>query len=96
MKEGVSLKCENGSDSFSVSNILKKNTLNEMSSVGKKYSFNNIEVIKTPKRKNKSEHTVSKLVSKFSASTCNLPGVDNGSESPVKQRRLWGQGGQGH
>ena len=53
-------------------------------------TFNNIDIVKTPKRKK--ESTVSKLVCKFSGGTENLPA----GESPAKRRRLWGQGGQGH
>ena len=53
-------------------------------------TFNNINIIKTPKCKK--ESTVSKLVCKFCGGTQNLPA----GESPAKRRRLWGQGGQGH
>ena len=94
VKEGVYLNDENGSDRISFSKTLK-NTLPARDEIrGENQTFNNIEIVKTPKRKN--EHTVSKLVHKFSASACNLPGVDISGESPAKRRRLWGQGGQGH
>ena len=47
VKEGVSLKCENGSDRFSVSNILKKNNLHARDEFcGENYSFNHIELKK--------------------------------------------------
>ena len=52
-------------------------------------TFNNIDIVKTPKRKK--ESTVSKLVCKFSGGTEDLPA----GESPAKRRRLWGGGGQG-
>ena len=58
--------------------------------------FNNIEVIRTPKRKLKSTSAVANLISDFSAITSSLPGTGGNSESPAKRRRLWGQGGQGH
>ena len=59
-------------------------------------SFNNIEVIRTPKRKLKSPSAVANLINNFSAIINKLPGTDGNSESPAKRRRLWGQGGQGH
>ena len=94
VKEGVYLNDENGSDRISFSKTLK-NTLPARDEIrGENQTFNNIEIVKTPKRKN--ERTVSKLVHKFSASACNLTGVDGSSESPAKRRRIWGQGGQGH
>ena len=52
-------------------------------------TFNNIDIVKTPKRKK--ESTVSKLVCKFSGGMEELPA----GESPAKRRRLWGGGGQG-
>ena len=58
-----------------------------------KISFNNIDIVRTPKRKKAS--AVSKLVYKFSGASTNQPGLDM-SENPAKRRRVWGQGGQGH
>ena len=58
-----------------------------------KISFNNIDIVRTPKRKKAS--AVSKLVYKFSGASTNQPGLDM-SKSPAKRRRVWGQGGQGH
>ena len=57
-------------------------------------SFNNISIIKTPKRK--SDSSVAILIGNFSANTCELPEGRLCSESPAKRRRLWGHGGQGH
>ena len=54
--------------------------------------FNNIEIMRTPKRKS----AVANLISDFVANTSILPGTEGTSESPAKRRRLWGQGGQGH
>ena len=56
---------------------------------GESSTFNNIDIIRTPKRKKAS--AVSKLVCRFSGASSKLPGVDD-SESPAKRRRLWGQG----
>jgi hypothetical protein len=90
-KEG---KCVSGSDSQNVQNIQNIHSSfpysrDEFRGENGK-TFNNIIVVKTPKRKK--QNTVSKLVCKFSGGTKNLPE----GESPAKRRRLWGQGGQGH
>ena len=58
---------------------------------GEKSTFNNIEIIRTPKRK-KVASAISKLVCRFSGDASNRPVFDD-SESPAKRRRVWGQGG---
>ena len=55
---------------------------------GEKSTFNNIEIIRTPKRK-KVASAISKLVCRFSGDASNRPVFDD-SESPAKRRKVWG------
>ena len=101
--EGVSVEHCSGSDSSSSSNytpsFLKPSTHAKSEFQGENETlstFNNIEIVRTPKRKMKVSVSVASLISDFSAGSGNLPGTEGNSESPAKRRRLWGQGGQGH
>ena len=86
-KEGEELNGSNRISSFKSLNSILLPARNEIREEND--TFNNITIIRTPKRKNERESTVSRLVGIFSNNTCNLP---NGGESPAKRRRLWGQG----
>ena len=104
VKEGAIVK-DNDSDRFPVNKSLRDNLHNLQSLSardeirGENSTFNNITILRTPKRK-KSEsipkqtnkQTVSRLVSKFSSATFSMPGGGGSDESPAKRRRLWGQG----
>ena len=86
VKEGAIVK-DNDSDRFPVNKSLRDNLHNLQSLSardeirGENSTFNNITILRTPKRK-KSEsipkqtnkQTVSRLVSKFSGATCSIPG----------------------
>ena len=100
--EGESEDLSGKPDSFLTSSIkhtfVKTSThaKSDIQGESKPLTFNNIEVLRTPKRKLKSSSAVADLVNNFSAVTSILPGTEGNSESPAKRRRLWGQGGQGH
>ena len=99
--EGAPLEHDIDSDSYSSSSFRNLSTKNFISARDKfrgekceNESFNNISIIKTPKRK--SDSSVAVLIGNFSANSCELPEGRLCIESPAKRRRLWGRGGQGH